>query len=127
MLKSGLPSGSSSVGRARPSQGRCREFESRLPLRSRPYGSTKMATAFSLRKCSITLVAAVLSGCTGAATQQASPAPLATVAASPLPSTQLSQWLSFDAANRTATLTIVANAQGTDNNFNFNGYTYGSL
>src|SRR5437773_2190610 len=32
MLKSGLPSGSSSVGRARPSQGRCREFESRLPL-----------------------------------------------------------------------------------------------
>ena len=85
-----------------------------------------MATAFSLRKCSITLGAAVLSGCAGAATQ-VSPAPLATVAASPLPSTQLSQWLSFDAANRTATLTIVANAQGTDNNFNFNGYTYGSL
>jgi hypothetical protein len=27
------PSGSSSVGRARPFQGRCREFESRLPLR----------------------------------------------------------------------------------------------
>src|SRR5438270_5948109 len=32
MLKSGRPRGSNSVGRVRPSQGRSREFESRLPL-----------------------------------------------------------------------------------------------
>jgi len=79
-----------------------------------------------LRKCSIALAAAVLSGCAGGGTQ-ASPAALATVAASPLPPTQMSQWLSFDPASRTATFTIVADAQGTDNHFNFNGYTNGSL
>ena len=73
------------------------------------------------------LLAAVLSGCSGAATQQTAPSPLATVAATPLASPQMSEWLSFDAANRTATLTIVADAQGTDNHFNFNGYSYGSL
>ena len=56
------------------------------------------------------LLAAVLSGCSGAATQQTAPSPLATVAATPLASPQMSEWLSFDAANRTATLTIVANA-----------------
>src|ERR1700716_3361343 len=44
MLKSGLPSGSSSVGRARPSQGRCREFESRLPLIPPPLRKSQSAT-----------------------------------------------------------------------------------
>jgi hypothetical protein len=39
----------------------------------------------------------------------------------------MSQWLSFDAAHKTATLTIVANALGTDNSYNFNGYTHGAL
>ncbi len=70
--------------------------------------------------------AAALSSCTGA-TQQASPPPLATVAAKPLPSTQLSQWLSFDADNKTASFTIVANVPGTISEFNYNGYTNGAL
>jgi uncharacterized cupredoxin-like copper-binding protein len=92
-----------------------------------------MQPAFRLGKyrgspfLALLLAAALLSGCSGATTQQTAPTPPATVAATPLPSTQMSQWLSFDAAKRTATLTIVANAQGTDNNFNFNGYSFGSL
>ena len=72
------------------------------------------------------LGAAVLPGC-GIGASQASPSPLATVAASPLQSSQLSQWLSFDAANKTATFTIVANVPGTPNEFNYNGYTNGAL
>ena len=72
------------------------------------------------------LGAAVLSGCAGA-TQQASPSALATVAARPLPSAQLSQSLSFDAASRTVTLTMVANVPGTPSEFNYNGYTNGAL
>ena len=72
------------------------------------------------------LGAAVLSGC-GGATQQAPPSALATVAARPLPSAQLSQSLSFDAASRTVTLTMVANVPGTPSEFNYNGYTNGAL
>ena len=72
------------------------------------------------------LGATVLSGCAGA-TQQASPSALGTVAARPLPSAQLSQSLSFDAANRTVTLTMVANVPGTPSEFNYNGYTNGAL
>jgi hypothetical protein len=71
----------------------------------------------------ILLGAFVLSGCGG--TQQARP--LATVAASPLPSAQMGQWLSFDSANKTATFTIVANVPGTKSEFNYNGYTNGAL
>jgi hypothetical protein len=71
----------------------------------------------------ILLGAVVLSGCGG--TQQARP--FATVAASPLPSAQMSEWLSFDAANKTATFTIVANVPGTKSEFNYNGYTNGAL
>jgi len=69
---------------------------------------------------------AVLSSCTSAS-QQASLSPLATVVARPLPSAEMSQSLSFDAPNRTATLTIVANVPGTSNEFNYNGYTKGAL
>ena len=72
------------------------------------------------------LGAAGVAGC-GGGTTQASPNPLTTVAARPLPSAQMSQWLSFDAASKTAAFTIVANAQGNDNSFNFNGYTHGAL
>src|SRR2546423_1693457 len=45
----------------------------------------------------------------------------------PLPSAQLSQSLSFDAASRTVTLTMVANVPGTPSEFNYNGYTNGAL
>jgi hypothetical protein len=75
------------------------------------------------RRFLILLGAVVLSGCGG--TQQARP--LATVAASPLQPAQMSQWLSFDAANKTATFTIVANVPGTKSEFNYNGYTNGAL
>ena len=78
------------------------------------------------RRFLLLLGVAALSGCAGS-TQQASPSALATVAARPLPPSQMSQWVSFDAANKTATLTIVANVPGTDNNFNFNGYAKGAL
>src|SRR2546425_9295608 len=74
----------------------------------------------------ILLGVAVVSGCSGAS-QQASLSPLATVVARPLPSAEMSQSLSFDAANRTVTLTIVANIPGTPNEFNYNGYTNGAL
>ena len=75
----------------------------------------------------VVVLATTASGCTGAATQPGSPPPLATVAASPLAPAQVSQWLSFDAAAKTATLTMVADAQGVDNRYNFNGYSHGSL
>src|SRR2546425_13109608 len=65
---------------------------------------------------------AVLSSCTSAS-QQESLSPLATVVARPLPSAEMSQLLPFDAPNRTATFTIVANVPGTPNEFNYNGYT----
>src|SRR2546428_9808903 len=65
---------------------------------------------------------AVLSSCTSAS-QQASLSPLATVVARPLPSPEMSQSLSFDAPNRTATLTTVANVPGTPNELNYNGYS----
>ena len=77
------------------------------------------------RRFLVILGTVVLSGCAGS--QQASPPPLATVAASPLPSVQMSQWLSFDAASKTATFTIVANVPGTQSEFNYNGYTKGAL
>src|SRR3989442_8086591 len=69
---------------------------------------------------------AILSSCTSAS-QQASLAPLATVVARPLPSAEMSQSLSFDAPNRTATLTIVATVPGIPNAFNYNAYTKGAL
>jgi hypothetical protein len=72
------------------------------------------------------LGAAVLPGC-GPAAQQASPKALTTVAAKPLPSSQIGKWLSFDAANKTVTLTMVANVPGTPSEFNYNGYTNGAL
>ena len=72
------------------------------------------------------LGAFVVAGCTGGG-NQASPAAHATVAATPLPSAQMSQWLSFDAASKTATFTIVANVPGTESEFNYNGYTKGAL
>jgi len=81
-----------------------------------------------MARVALTIAASTLaSGCTGAATQPGSPPPLATVAASPLAPAQVSQWLSFDAAAKTATLTMVADAQGVDNRYNFNGYSHGSL
>ena len=74
----------------------------------------------------ILLGAAALPGC-GSAAQQTSPSAPATVAAKPLPPSQMSQWVSFDAANKTATLTVVANVPGTPSEFNYNGYTNGAL
>ena len=74
----------------------------------------------------IVLGVIILSGC-GSASQLASPSPLATVVARPLPSAEMSQSLSFDAANRTVTLTMVANVPGTPSDFNYNGYTNGAL
>src|SRR5256885_12855875 len=74
----------------------------------------------------IVLGVTILSGCSSAS-QLASPSPLATVVARPLPSAEMSQSLSFDAANRTATLTMVANVPGTPSDFNYNGYTTGAL
>ena len=74
----------------------------------------------------IVLGVIILSGCSSAS-QLASPSPLATVVARPLPSAEMSQSLSFDAANRTVTLTMVANVPGTPSDFNYNGYTNGAL
>jgi hypothetical protein len=48
MLRSGLPSGSSSVGRALASQASGREFESRLPLRLPPLTVTIRAVFFDV-------------------------------------------------------------------------------
>jgi uncharacterized cupredoxin-like copper-binding protein len=78
------------------------------------------------RRFLVSLTAVVLSSCAGAS-QQAAPSALATVAAKPVSSTQMAQWLSFDAASKTATFTIVANVPGTPNEFNYNGYANGAL
>jgi hypothetical protein len=39
----------------------------------------------------------------------------------------MARWLSFDATNKTATLTVVAGVPGVDNPYNFNGYSKGNL
>jgi hypothetical protein len=72
--------------------------------------------------------AAALSGCSAGAAQPLSkPTPIATVAAIPLPAAQTSQWLSFDAATKTVSLSMLAGRQNANNDYNFNGYTSGSL
>jgi hypothetical protein len=67
-----------------------------------------------------------VAGC-GASSGTTSPTALATVAATPLPSSQAAQLLSFDASTKTVTLTITVGIPEISNGYNFNGYVRGAL
>jgi hypothetical protein len=65
--------------------------------------------------------------CGGSRGSASSPPALATVAATPLPSSQAAKLLSFDASSKTVTLTITVGIPEISNGYNYNGYARGSL
>jgi Sulfocyanin (SoxE) domain len=90
--------------------------------------STQRGGVGSWARLLIVVWGAALSGCSAAAEQPLStPTPIATVAAIPLPAAQTSRWLSFDAATKTVSLSMLAGGPNVNNGYNFNGYSSGSL